>query len=105
MRSTRVGELVDFLESVAPLQLQEKYDNSGLLIGSVSNVITGIIISLDCTEAVIDEAISKNCNLIVSHHPERARAVRRAARARPPDTRLPAAHLPRLEQPLGDGRT
>ena len=67
--SALVGEVVDFLESVAPLHLQEKYDNAGLLIGSVSTPITGIIISLDCTEAVIEEAIAKKCNLIISHHP------------------------------------
>ncbi len=66
---TKVGEVIDYLESIAPLHLQEKYDNSGLLIGSPDQDITGVIISLDCTEKVLDEAIAKGCNLVISHHP------------------------------------
>ena len=66
---TKASEVFDFLESIAPLHLQEKYDNSGLLIGSADQEITGAIISLDCTEEVLDEAISKGCNLVISHHP------------------------------------
>src|SRR5688572_20189628 len=66
---TLAGEVFEFLESVAPLHLQEKYDNCGLLIGSPDQEITGAIICLDCTEAVLDEAIAKGCNLIVAHHP------------------------------------
>jgi dinuclear metal center YbgI/SA1388 family protein len=67
--SVRVQEVVEYLESIAPLHLQESYDNSGLLVGAPGQVITGVIISLDCTEAVIYEAISKKCNLVISHHP------------------------------------
>jgi dinuclear metal center YbgI/SA1388 family protein len=67
--SVRVAEVVEFLESVAPLHLQESYDNSGLLVGAPDQVVSGAIISLDCTEAVIDEAIAKKCNLVISHHP------------------------------------
>ncbi len=66
---TMVAEVLDFLESVAPLHLQEKYDNSGLLIGSPEQEVTGAIICLDCTEEVLDEAIANKCNLILSHHP------------------------------------
>jgi len=66
---TRASEVFDFLESIAPLHLQEKYDNSGLLIGSADQEVTVSIISLDCTEEVLDEAIAKGCNLIISHHP------------------------------------
>jgi len=57
------------LESIAPLQLQESYDNSGLLIGRPDSVITGVIITLDVTEEILKEAISKKCNLIIAHHP------------------------------------
>jgi dinuclear metal center YbgI/SA1388 family protein len=64
-----VSEVVEFLESIAPLHLQENYDNSGLLVGSPAQVVHGAVISLDCTEAVLDEAIRKECNLIVTHHP------------------------------------
>lgn len=53
----------------APGALQESYDNSGLLVGNPEDEITGVIISLDCIEAVLDEAIEKKCNVIVSHHP------------------------------------
>ncbi len=66
---SQVGEVIDFLEKIAPLHLQESYDNSGLLIGSREQVVTGAVISLDCTEEVLEEAISKGCNLIISHHP------------------------------------
>lgn len=66
---TRAGEVIDFLESIAPLSLQESYDNSGLLIGTPDQEVKGIIVSLDCTEEVLDEAISRGFNMIVSHHP------------------------------------
>lgn len=67
--STTVKDVTDFLESIAPLQLQESYDNSGLLIGSGKETVTGVVVCLDCTEEVIDEAIRLECNMIVSHHP------------------------------------
>jgi dinuclear metal center YbgI/SA1388 family protein len=57
------------LESFAPLQLQESYDNSGLIIGNQDRICTGIICSLDATEAVVEEAIASGCNLIIAHHP------------------------------------
>lgn len=66
---TLCAEVIDFLENIAPLELQESYDNSGLLIGHTEQVVKGIMICLDCTEAVLDEAIAKGCNMIVSHHP------------------------------------
>lgn len=65
----RLKELTDFLEKLAPLAYQEEYDNSGLLVGSPDEEIKSALISLDCTEAVVDEAIRKGCNLIISHHP------------------------------------
>lgn len=57
------------LEKWAPLPLQEKYDNAGLLVGSNESTVTGVMVSLDCTEAVVDEAIAAGCNMVVSHHP------------------------------------
>ena len=65
----QIQEIISFLESTAPLYLQESYDNAGLLTGNNSWQCTGIITTLDTTEAVVQEAISKKCNLIVSHHP------------------------------------
>ncbi len=62
-------DLIDYLEEVAPLRFQEKYDNAGLIYGDLNAELTGALISLDCTEEVIQEAIETNCNLVVSHHP------------------------------------
>ena len=65
----QVKTITHFLESLAPLSYQEDYDNSGLIVGDPEMNITGALISLDCTEEIIDEAISKGCNLVISHHP------------------------------------
>lgn len=67
--TTKVAEVAQFLESIAPLHLQEKYDNSGLQVGEMDDVVTGVVICLDCTEEVIDEAVRMGCNLVISHHP------------------------------------
>ena len=65
----KIQEITSFLESVAPPSLQESYDNAGLLTGNSTWDCTGIITTLDATEAVVLEAIEKKCNLIVAHHP------------------------------------
>lgn len=66
---TKIKEVCQYLESFANPSLQESYDNSGLLIGDENAEVTSILISLDCTEEVVQEAIEKSCNLIVAHHP------------------------------------
>ena len=65
----QASEIIKYLEELAPPSLQESYDNSGLLVGDSQTEVTGIMVSLDCTEDVIDDALSQCCNLIVSHHP------------------------------------
>ncbi len=65
----QVREVIDYLHSIAPNRYQEDYDNSGLLVGEYGAEISAVLISLDVTEEVLDEAISKDCNLIISHHP------------------------------------
>ena len=65
----KIKTVTSYLESIAPLSLQEEYDNSGLLIGNEENEVLGVLICLDCTEAVLDEAVKKNCSLIIAHHP------------------------------------
>ena len=65
----KIKEVIRFLEQVAPPAYQESYDNCGLLTGNAEAELTGVLITLDTLEEVIDEAISQNCNLIVSHHP------------------------------------
>ena len=62
-------DVTNFLESFAPLGLQEPYDNAGLITGDVYTDISTILITLDVTEKVVDEAIQKNAQLIVAHHP------------------------------------
>jgi dinuclear metal center YbgI/SA1388 family protein len=64
-----IKDILDLLEKWAPPVYQESYDNSGLLVGNKQNTVTGVLVSLDCTEDVVDEAVQKNCNLVVSHHP------------------------------------
>ncbi|MGY6743853.1 MAG: Nif3-like dinuclear metal center hexameric protein [Cecembia sp.] len=64
-----IQDIVSFLEQIAPPSYQESYDNSGLITGNHSEQVKGILCSLDATEAVVDEAISLGCNLIIAHHP------------------------------------
>ncbi len=65
----KIAEITACLEAIAPLSLQESYDNAGLITGDVNWECTGIITALDATEEVVLEAIEKKCNLIVAHHP------------------------------------
>jgi len=65
----KVKGVIRHLESIAPPVYQESYDNSGLITGDPEESVKAILVTLDCTEAVVDEAISSGCNLIVAHHP------------------------------------
>jgi dinuclear metal center YbgI/SA1388 family protein len=65
----RIADIITHLETIAPPSLQESYDNSGLIVGENSTDVTGVLISLDCVEATVLEAIDKKCNLIMAHHP------------------------------------
>ena len=64
-----IKDIISEIETFAPLSLQEDYDNAGLIIGNPATDITATLLTLDVTEDVIDEAIRKNCQLIVAHHP------------------------------------
>ncbi|WP_341214451.1 Nif3-like dinuclear metal center hexameric protein [uncultured Wocania sp.] len=64
-----VQDVINHLETLAPLVYAEDFDNVGLLVGDKSAKITGVLATLDTLETVVDEAIEKNCNLIVSFHP------------------------------------
>lgn len=61
--------MVNALERFAPLPLQEDYDNAGLQVGLTEVEVSGALLCLDVTEAIVDEAVERGCNLIVSHHP------------------------------------
>ncbi len=65
----KINDITTFLEMIAPTSLQEQYDNAGLITGDGDWECRGVICSLDATEEVVREAIAKNCNLIVAHHP------------------------------------
>jgi dinuclear metal center YbgI/SA1388 family protein len=65
----KIAEIIAWLESIAPPSLQEHYDNAGLLTGNAGWTCTGALCTLDATEEVIKEAIERNCNLVVAHHP------------------------------------
>ena len=65
----KIKEITSFLESLAPLSSQESYDNSGLIVGDSNTEVNGALLSLDCTEDVVQEAIDLGVNLIISHHP------------------------------------
>ena len=64
-----VKDVTKYLEKIAPLHLQESYDNSGLQVGDYKSKVKGVLVSLDVTLEVIDDAINQQCNLIVAHHP------------------------------------
>jgi dinuclear metal center YbgI/SA1388 family protein len=65
----QVKHIIEALEELAPLHYAEDFDNTGLLTGAASMKVTGILITLDCLETVVEEAMEKKCNLIVAFHP------------------------------------
>ncbi|MBQ9989079.1 MAG: Nif3-like dinuclear metal center hexameric protein [Clostridia bacterium] len=64
-----VKTVYECLDKIAPYALSESYDNSGLQCGDLTQTVTGILLCVDCTEAVVEEAAALGCELIVSHHP------------------------------------
>ena len=69
MATATIKDITDHLETLAPRSYQEEYDNCGLLTGNASELVRGVLVTLDCTEEVIEEALRENCNLIIAHHP------------------------------------
>lgn len=65
----KLREIIAALERLAPLKLQDEWDNSGLQVGFPDAEISRVLVCLDITEAIVEEAVAKKCNLIVSHHP------------------------------------
>ena len=66
---TTIQKVMDSLEEWAPLSYQEGYDNAGLVVGDPKTEIKGVVIALDSTEEVVEEAIHLGANLIIAHHP------------------------------------
>ena len=65
----KIKQIISILEQMSPLAYAEDFDNVGLLVGNQNNETLGILVCHDALETVIDEAIVKNCNLIVCFHP------------------------------------
>jgi dinuclear metal center YbgI/SA1388 family protein len=73
----KIKNIIEALERLAPHMLQEDYDNAGLIFGDLEKNLDGALICLDITEAIIDEAINNNCQLIISHHPLIFRSIKK----------------------------
>ena len=65
----KVKDIIKVVEEFAPLSIQEGWDNSGLCVGSPEDEVTSVLLSLDCTPALVDEAIACGADMIVTHHP------------------------------------
>lgn len=65
----KIKEILNLIEQVAPISLQEKFDNTGVQVGNIHQDAKGALLCIDITEDVIDEAITLGCNLIIAHHP------------------------------------
>ena len=65
----KIKQVLNALEQFAPLPLQESWDNAGLQLGLTEVEVSGALLCLDVNEAIVDEAIRRDCNLIISHHP------------------------------------
>lgn len=69
-------DITDSIEAVAPLSLQEEWDNSGYQLGNPDAECAGVLLCVDLTEEIVAEAVSKGCNLVVTHHPLMFRGVK-----------------------------
>ncbi|WP_192085292.1 Nif3-like dinuclear metal center hexameric protein [Algoriphagus sp. Y33] len=65
----KISDVISYLEQIAPPAYQESYDNATLITGNRNSEVTGIVCSLDCIEAIVEEAIALGANMIVAHHP------------------------------------
>ena len=65
----KIRDIVALIEEFAPLSLQESYDNSGLVVGRLDDEVKGVLLAVDITEEVLDEAEREGCDLIITHHP------------------------------------
>ena len=77
----KIKQVLSALEQFAPLPLQEDWDNAGLQIGLTEAEVSGALLCLDVTEKIIDEAVAKGCNLVISHHPLLFRGLKQVADA------------------------
>ena len=69
MEQVFIKEVIDAIEAAAPLSWQEEWDNSGMQVGNPDQLLKGIVVCVDVTEEVLDTAVEKGCNFVLSHHP------------------------------------
>ncbi len=84
----KIKEIINFLEDFAPVKLAESWDNVGLHIGNPDSVVTKVLLALDATDEVIDEAINLGANLIITHHPMIYKAVKNVNTTNPLGKRI-----------------
>ena len=65
----KVRDIIKVIEDFAPLSIQESWDNSGLCVGSPDDEVTSVLLALDCTPDLVDEAVACGADMIVTHHP------------------------------------
>ena len=73
----KVRDITAALEAFAPLSIQEGWDNSGLCIGAPEDEVHGVLLGFDCTPELIDEAVARGCDMVVTHHPLIFRGLKR----------------------------
>jgi dinuclear metal center YbgI/SA1388 family protein len=73
----KVRDITAALEAFAPLSIQEGWDNSGLCIGNPEDEVHGVLLGFDCTPELIDEAVARGCDMVVTHHPLIFRGLKR----------------------------
>ena len=73
----KVKDIISVIEEFAPLSVQESWDNSGLCVGSPDDDVTSVLLGLDCTPALVDEAVAFGADMIVTHHPLIFKGVRK----------------------------
>lgn len=89
----KIKEIIAAIEEFAPPRLQESYDNTGYQVGDPEAEATGALLCVDVTEEIIDEAVAKGCNLIISHHPLIFRGLKSVTGANRPERALAKAIL------------
>lgn len=82
-KTVTVADIASAIEQFAPKSLQESYDNTGLQIGDPEMPVSAVLLCLDFTEDILDEAIERECNMIVSHHPLLFRGLKEITGANP----------------------
>ena len=89
----KIKDIIEAIEEFAPPRLQESYDNTGYQVGDPEAEAIGALLCVDVTEDIIDEAVAKGCNLIISHHPLIFRGLKSVTGANRPERALAKAIL------------